>query len=83
MPITILSSRKFNRDAGRVKRAAKRGPVIITYRGRPAHVLLSIEDYRALTGGHRNIADALAMSGIADIAFEPPRVRIRTRAAEF
>jgi prevent-host-death family protein len=82
MPITTLSSREFNQDAGRAKRAAKRGPVFITDRGRPAHVLLSIADYQALTGGYRNIADALAMPGVADIPFDPPRARIRTRAAD-
>jgi PHD/YefM family antitoxin component YafN of YafNO toxin-antitoxin module len=54
--------------------------VFITDRGKPAHVLLSIEEYQRLVGQHRNIADALAMPGIADIAFEPPRMRIETPA---
>ena len=48
--------------------------MFITDRGRPAHVLLSIEDYLRITGGHR--ADALAMPGLADIEFDPPRVNI-------
>jgi PHD/YefM family antitoxin component YafN of YafNO toxin-antitoxin module len=55
--------------------------VFITDRGRPAHVLLSIEDYQRITKQRRNIADALAMPGIADIAFEPPRVSIEARRA--
>jgi prevent-host-death family protein len=83
MSITTLSGREFNQDTGRAKRAAAKGPVFITDRGKPAHVLLSIEDYRRLTGGHRKIADALAMPGIADIAFEPPRITLGGRLADF
>jgi prevent-host-death family protein len=71
--ITTLSSRAFNQDAGRAKRATKDGPVFITDRGRPAHVLLSIEEYQRITGGQRKIADLLAMPGMADIELEIPR----------
>ncbi len=46
---------------------------LVTDRGKPAHVLLSMEQYRQLTGAPRNIADSLAMPGIEDIAFDPPR----------
>lgn len=83
MPITTLSSREFNQDTSRAKKAASDGPVFITDRGRPAHVLLSIEDYRRITGGHRKIADALAMPGLADIEFDPPRVSIGIQPADF
>ena len=83
MTITTLSSREFNQGTSEAKRAANNGPVFITDRGRPAHVLLSIEDYQRLTKQRRNIADALAMPGSADIAFEPPRVRIDARPADF
>ena len=55
----------------------------ITDRGKPAHVLLSFDDYQKLTKQRRNIADALAMPGIADIEFEPPRVTIQSRPADF
>jgi prevent-host-death family protein len=79
--ITTLSSREFNQDASKAKKAAKKGPVFITDRGKPAHVLLSIEDYRRLAGGQRKIADALAMPG-KDVEFEPPRAEIRTRPAD-
>lgn len=73
--MTTLTSREFNQDIGRAKREAKQGPVFITDRGRPAHVLLSIEDYRRLTGKGRTLAEALAMPGVADIDFDPPRLR--------
>jgi hypothetical protein len=50
MPVTTLSSRVFNQDPSRAKRAAKSGPVFVTFRGRVAHVILSIDDYHKLTG---------------------------------
>ncbi|PTB21500.1 prevent-host-death protein [Trinickia symbiotica] len=83
MTITTLSSRELNQDVTRAKKATKDGPVFITDRGRPAHVLLSFEEYQKLTQQRRNIADALAMPGIEDIEFDPPRVDIKTHPAEF
>lgn len=74
MRITTLSSREFNQDTGRAKRAAKKGPVIIMDRGRPAHVLLTIEHYHKLSGAQAGIVELLAMPGSADIDFEPPRL---------
>jgi len=74
MPITKLSSREFNQDTSRAKRAAKKGPVFITDRGRPSHVLLTVEEYEKITGGQKNIADSLAMPEAAEIEFEPPRL---------
>jgi prevent-host-death family protein len=82
MSITTFSSREVNQDLGRAKKAARNGPVIITDRGRPAHVLLSIEEYRRLTGGHRTIVEALAMPGLSEIEFEPPRARIDSRVPD-
>jgi len=83
MTTTTLSSREFNQKASEAKRAASNGPVIITDRGRPSHVLLSFEDYQRLTRQRRSIADALAMPGVSEIEFEPPRVTIGTRPADF
>ena len=74
MTITTLSSREFNQDTGRAKKLAGNGPVFITDRGRPAHVLLTIEDYRKLADSGRSIIDMLAMPGQEDIEFEPPRL---------
>ncbi len=82
MTITTLSSRELNQDVGRAKRAAQEGPVFITDRGRPAHVLLSIEEYQRLTRQRRNIADALTMPNVADIEFEPPRATIDSKPAD-
>ncbi|MCG5513812.1 type II toxin-antitoxin system Phd/YefM family antitoxin [Ectothiorhodospira shaposhnikovii] len=83
MAITTLSSRELNQNVTRAKKAAKSGPVFITDRGKPAHVLLSIEEYQRLTRQRRNIADALAMPDVADIEFDPPRVTIGTQPADF
>jgi prevent-host-death family protein len=74
MPITTLTSREFNQDASRAKKAASEGPVFITDRGTPAHVLLTIDDYRRLAGSPANIIELLAMPGAADVDFEPPRI---------
>lgn len=82
MTITTLSGRELNQDVTRAKKAAKSGPVLITHRGKPAHVLLSFEDYQRLTKQRRNIADALAMPDVADIEFEPPRVTVGARSAD-
>lgn len=82
MTITTLSSREFNQDASGAKKAAQRGPVFITDRGRPAHVLLTIEDYQTLAGGTASIIDLLAMPGIEGIDFEPPRLNALLRPAD-
>lgn len=85
MPTTTLSSREFNQDASGAKRAARKGPVIITDRGRPAHVLLTIEAYEKLTRNTRKaqgIADLLAMPGVAQIEFEAPRLGGLIRPAD-
>jgi PHD/YefM family antitoxin component YafN of YafNO toxin-antitoxin module len=82
MTITTLSSREFNQDSTRAKKAAKQGPVFITDRGKSSHVLLSIEQYQQLTCDHRKIADALAMPGVADIAFDPPRMVIHPQPVD-
>ena len=74
MSITKITSRDFNQDVGKAKRAAAKGPVVITDRGRPAHVLLSVEDYNRLTGGYANIVDLIADKRAAKIEFEVHRI---------
>ncbi|MDR8728521.1 type II toxin-antitoxin system Phd/YefM family antitoxin [Burkholderia pseudomultivorans] len=83
MSITTLSSRELNQDVTKAKKATKDGPVFITDRGRPAHVLLSFEEYQRLTRQRRNIAESLAMPGVEDIEFDPPRVDIKIRQVDF
>ena len=83
MTITTLSSRELNQDIGRAKKAARSGPVFITNRGKPAHVLLSIEDYRRLAGERRNLVDALFMPGLSDIDFKPQHTGIELSPVDF
>lgn len=83
MTITTLSSRQFNQDASKAKKAAKTGPVFITDRGKPAHVLLTFSEYKKITGGHTKIADLLAMPGIEDTEFDLPQLRDLAQPAEF
>ena len=82
MTITTFSSREFNQDASKAKKAAKVGPVIITDRGRPAHVLLTFDEYKRITGGRTKIADLLAMPGIEDIDLEIPALRDLAQPAD-
>jgi prevent-host-death family protein len=74
MTVTTLTGREFNQDASGAKKATRRGPVFITDRGRPAYVLLTIEDYRRLAGGYMSLAEALAQPDVADFEFKPPPV---------
>lgn len=83
MTIHTMTSRAFNQDLAAAKRFAVDGPVVITDRGRPAHVLLSIEEYQRLTGSGQSIVDLLAMPAADDIAFEPPRAEGFNRPADF
>lgn len=83
MAITTFSSREFNQDTGRAKIAARSGPVFITDRGRPAHVLLTFEDYRRLTGGQDNIIDLLGLPPeVADVELEIRPARDLARPAD-
>lgn len=82
MSITTLSSRAFNQDASKAKNAAKAGPVFITDRGRPAHVLLTFDDYKKLTGERTNIADLLAMPGADDFELAIPPMRELAQSAD-
>ena len=72
--MTRLSSREFNQDVSRAKRAADKGPVIITDRGEPAYVLLRHETYRRLTGKAPSIIELLYQEGADTIEFDPPRM---------
>lgn len=79
---TTLTSREFNQDTARAKKAAAQGPVVITDRGTPSHVLLSYERYLELSGGHADIVTMLGMPEAAALEFEPPKTRIVGRPAE-
>ncbi len=74
MNITTFSSRQFNQDVSKAKRAAFGGPVFITDRGHPAHVLLTITDYQEIIEKPESITELLAMPDADDIDFDPHKL---------
>ena len=72
--ITTLSSREFNQEKGRAKKATETGPVVIAQRGKPAYVLMAFSDYQYLVGKRKNILDLVGMKGAGDIEFEPAKI---------
>jgi prevent-host-death family protein len=74
MTIKTVTSREFNQDVSKIKRAALKGPVFITDRGHPAHVLLTIQDYQKLIKTKETIVDLLAMPEAAQLDFAPPKL---------
>lgn len=82
MSVTSLSSRELNHDVSRAKKAALKGPVIITDRGKPSHVLMTYSDFERLSAKRRNLVDALSMPGLSAIELDPPRSEIMPREVD-
>jgi prevent-host-death family protein len=71
---TTITSREFHQDSAKVKRAIKKGPVIVTDRGRPSLVVLTYEAYEQLQPKmFVSLADALYMPGAEDIELKLPK----------
>lgn len=75
--MTTISAAQFNRDVSAAKREAGHGPVVITDRGEPAFVLLSIEEYRRLGEDGADLVERLSMVDDVDFDVEPIRVGLR------
>lgn len=77
----VVTSREFNQDVSKAKRFARDAPVFVTDRGRPTHVLLSIDAFRQLSGEHQSIVDLLAApeGAVFDAAPLPERWHGRGR----
>ena len=69
----VISSRDFNQDVSQAKRSARIAPVFITDRGKPTHVLMSIEDWRRMNGDRETIIDLLAMPRLAEVDADQAR----------
>lgn len=82
MSMTSFSSREVNHDVSKAKKAAQAGPVIITDRGKPSHVLMTYSEFERLTGKRRNLVDALSMPGLSKTDLDTPRADIVTRAID-
>lgn len=76
VPISKVSSSEFNQHTSRVKKATRSGPIMITERGRPTHVLLTFEEYQRLADSKGSIFERLGLPpGIEDAELEIPRLR--------
>ena len=82
MTVTTLSCHAFDEDESRASEAARNGPVFITDRGHPTHVVLTMQEYQHLAGGQMTLIEALAQSDAADFDFDPPRVKGLDRSAD-
>ena len=83
MPVKTMSAREFNQDTAAAKRAAKKGPVYVTDRGRTTHVLLTVEEYDRMSGKRRgSIGDMLSDPAAAKIDFDPPRLGFIAREVD-
>jgi len=78
----FVTSRQFNQDTSAAKKAALQGPVIITDRGKPAHVLLSYADYQKLSGPRASLGDLLFMPNAREIESEISTSQEPARAAD-
>lgn len=80
---STISSREFNQDVSRAKRAADEGPVIITDRGKPAYVLLRHSDYEAMTQPGKNLLDLLYSPAAAALDVEFESLKLGLKPAQF
>lgn len=86
-----FTSREFNQDTARAKRAARDGPVFITSRGETSYVLLTKQEYDRLKAAETNkpkkfvsLAEALADDRPeADFDFEIPEFKGVLKGFEF
>ncbi|MEI4508581.1 type II toxin-antitoxin system prevent-host-death family antitoxin [Sphingopyxis sp. CCNWLW253] len=69
-----VTSRELNQDVSRAKRFALVEPVFVTDRGRPTHVLISIDAWRQLSGERENMVQLLAAPP-GDIALDRALLR--------
>ncbi|MDR3359534.1 MAG: hypothetical protein LBO20_02530 [Bifidobacteriaceae bacterium] len=74
-----ITARELNRDVSAAKRAAEDGPVLITKRGRPTHLLVAVRHIRAASVAPRSIYDMLHPDWLDaesnDFDWEPERDR--------
>ena len=82
---TTFTSREFNQNTAGAKRAAENGPVFITDRGKPAYVLMSMEDFRSLERKEpQSLAEALAdTSKEGDFDYDFPEFKNVSKGFEF
>jgi hypothetical protein len=84
MSTRVFSSRDFTRDVAAAKAAALSGPVLITDRGRPAFVMLNIDEYHRLQGKAPSLFTLMQqLPELPDDVLEIPRMDVEFREVEF
>jgi prevent-host-death family protein len=82
MLTTSISSDQLQVNAKMAMDASRAGPVIITDRGKPTHVLLMFADYKKLISAKSKISELLAMPDADNITIELRRSDEPARAAD-
>jgi PHD/YefM family antitoxin component YafN of YafNO toxin-antitoxin module len=76
--MSTMSSQEFNRNPTSAKRKADEGPVYVTEHGRPAYVVINIDEYRRLKGEpETDLVTALQMDEYHDVELPPVKIDIR------
>lgn len=84
MSTRIFSNRDFTRNFAAARAAALTGPVLITDRGRPAFVLLNIDEYHRLQGKATSLFTQMQqLPELPDDVVEISGVEIECRNVEF
>lgn len=78
-----MTAREFNQDTSRAKKSALSKPVIITDRGKPSHVLLSMSQYETLLtqsrGPEAHVTPGDLLSLPSDTSFETDAFRLNLK----
>ena len=77
-----FTSREFNQSPSKAKKDALSGPVFVTNRGKPSHVLLSYVGYERIKSDGVNIVHALSIPGISNIDFTPEKVSVEAKQVD-
>ena len=84
MDNVTMTSSEFDEDSKAARHATRYRPLVVPDHGPPPHVLMTWEDYRRLSQENRKtIAQAIALPGVENIAFNPPCFDERPEAAAF
>jgi prevent-host-death family protein len=76
--MSTMSSQEFNRNPTSAKRKADEGPVYVTEHGKPAYVVINIDEYRRLKGEPKaDLVTRLQMDEYHDVELPPVEMDIK------
>ncbi|PZO71309.1 MAG: type II toxin-antitoxin system Phd/YefM family antitoxin [Kocuria palustris] len=67
---STITSREVDRDVAAAMQAAERGPVMITDRGQPIHVLVTAAEFERISGWQQLLGDLLRRGQDPTIEFD-------------